>query len=45
MADAAPQKNLSLLSLLRTGIGVPVGVLAVLAMVVLPLPPFALLAT
>src|ERR1700759_1736752 len=28
--------------LIRTGIGVPVGVLAVLAMVVLPLPPFAL---
>jgi flagellar biosynthesis protein FlhA len=28
--------------LLRTGIGVPVGVLAVLAMVVLPLPPMAL---
>ncbi len=29
-------------TLLRTGIGVPVGVLAVLAMVVLPLPPIAL---
>jgi flagellar biosynthesis protein FlhA len=28
--------------LLRTGIGVPVGVLAVLAMIVLPLPPMAL---
>src|ERR1700704_1459086 len=28
--------------LLRTGIGVPVGVLAALAMVVLPLPPIAL---
>jgi len=28
--------------LLRTGIGVPVGVLAVLAMVILPLPPIAL---
>jgi flagellar biosynthesis protein FlhA len=28
--------------LLRVGIGVPIGVLAVLAMVVLPLPPFAL---
>ncbi len=32
----------SLGELLRTGIGVPVGVLAVLAMIVLPLPPFAL---
>src|SRR3984957_13367840 len=42
MADAAPQNNPSLKSLLRAGIGVPVGVLAVLAMVVLPLPPFAL---
>ena len=28
--------------LLRTGIGVPIGVLAVLAMIVLPLPPMAL---
>jgi flagellar biosynthesis protein FlhA len=28
--------------LLRTGLGVPIGVMAVLAMVVLPLPPFAL---
>src|SRR5215467_5365429 len=28
--------------LLRTGIGVPLGVLAVLAMVILPLPPVAL---
>src|ERR1700722_16751672 len=28
--------------MLRTGIGVPIGVLAVLAMVVLPLPPMAL---
>src|SRR5580698_119287 len=42
MADAAPSKTPSLMSLLRAGIGVPVGVLAVLAMVVLPLPPFAL---
>jgi len=32
----------SIRELLRTGIGVPVGVLAVLAMVVLPLPPIAL---
>src|SRR5580658_2462661 len=42
MADAAPVNNPTLKSLLRAGIGVPVGVLAVLAMVVLPLPPFAL---
>jgi flagellar biosynthesis protein FlhA len=42
MADAAPPNNPSLSRLLRTGIGVPVGVLAVLSMVVLPLPPFAL---
>src|SRR5437868_1729380 len=39
MASAAP---LSFGSILRSGIGVPVGVLAVLAMVVLPLPPIAL---
>jgi flagellar biosynthesis protein FlhA len=32
----------SMRDLLRTGIGVPVGVLAVLAMVILPLPPIAL---
>src|SRR5579863_2537376 len=42
MADAAPATNPSLSALLRTGIGVPVGVLGVLSMVVLPLPPFAL---
>jgi flagellar biosynthesis protein FlhA len=43
MAEAAiTSNNLSLRDLLRVGIGVPVGVLAVLAMVVLPLPPFAL---
>src|ERR1700689_3297404 len=42
MADAATSNNLSVRDLLRVGIGVPVGVLAVLAMVVLPLPPFAL---
>ncbi len=42
MADAATSNNLSMRDLLRVGIGVPVGVLAVLAMVVLPLPPFAL---
>ncbi|HYK24684.1 MAG TPA: flagellar biosynthesis protein FlhA [Steroidobacteraceae bacterium] len=40
MAAAAP--TLSVRHVLRAGIGVPVGVLAVLAMVVLPLPPFAL---
>jgi len=37
---AAPALNLG--SILRSGIGVPIGVLAVLAMVVLPLPPMAL---
>src|SRR5690348_15994875 len=40
MAAAAPGLNVR--HVLRAGIGVPVGVLAVLAMVVLPLPPFAL---
>ncbi|HXA93393.1 MAG TPA: flagellar biosynthesis protein FlhA [Steroidobacteraceae bacterium] len=42
MADAAASNNPSMRGLLRVGIGVPIGVLAVLAMVVLPLPPFAL---
>ena len=42
MADAAASNNLSWRTMLRTGIGVPAGVLAVLAMVVLPLPPIAL---
>jgi flagellar biosynthesis protein FlhA len=42
MADAATATLPSLRDVLRSGIGVPVGVLAVLAMVVLPLPPFAL---
>src|SRR6516165_1358875 len=41
MAEAAAS-NLPVRELLRAGIGVPVGVLAVLAMVVLPLPPMAL---
>jgi flagellar biosynthesis protein FlhA len=40
MAANAPAVNFG--ALLRSGIGVPVGVLAVLAMVVLPLPPIAL---
>ena len=38
---AAVQRN-SLKALMASGIGVPVGVLAVLAMVILPLPPIAL---
>ncbi|HWK75261.1 MAG TPA: flagellar biosynthesis protein FlhA [Povalibacter sp.] len=38
----AAASALNLGSILRSGIGVPVGVLAVLAMVVLPLPPMAL---
>ncbi|HEY1899843.1 MAG TPA: flagellar biosynthesis protein FlhA [Steroidobacteraceae bacterium] len=42
MANAATLNNSPLRTLLRSGIGVPIGVLAVLAMVVLPLPPFAL---
>ncbi|HUO19554.1 MAG TPA: flagellar biosynthesis protein FlhA [Steroidobacteraceae bacterium] len=42
MAPAAQPGNPSLRELLRTGIGVPVGMLAVLAMIVLPLPPLAL---
>src|SRR6516225_6346788 len=41
MAEAAVS-NLPVRELLRAGIGVPMGVLAVLAMVVLPLPPMAL---
>src|ERR1051326_5290064 len=32
----------SMRDLIRTGFGVPIGVLAVLAMIVLPLPPLAL---
>ncbi|HEY5757354.1 MAG TPA: flagellar biosynthesis protein FlhA [Steroidobacter sp.] len=43
MATAtANNSKLDLKALLRSGIGVPVGVLAVLAMVILPLPPIAL---
>lgn len=40
MVSAAPTLNLG--SILRSGLGVPIGVLAVLAMLVLPLPPIAL---
>jgi len=43
MADALTAPSpLSMRELLRSGIGVPVGVLAALAMLVLPLPPLAL---
>ena len=42
MATATNPSNLSLRDLLRAGIGVPAGMLAVLAMIVLPLPPMAL---
>ncbi len=42
MATATTPGNLNLGAILRSGIGVPVGVLAVLAMMVLPLPPIAL---
>jgi flagellar biosynthesis protein FlhA len=41
-AVATALNKLDLKALLRSGIGVPVGVLAALAMVVLPLPPIAL---
>jgi len=42
MAIATNPTNPSLRDLLRAGIGVPAGMLAVLAMIVLPLPPMAL---
>lgn len=42
MAPAANPANPTLRDLLRAGIGVPAGMLAVLAMLVLPLPPLAL---
>jgi flagellar biosynthesis protein FlhA len=42
MAQAQTVQPGSIQRLLRSGIGVPVGVLAVLAMVILPLPPVAL---
>ena len=42
MAAAAPAAPLSLGNVLRSGVGVPIGVLAVMAMIILPLPPIAL---
>src|SRR4051812_28687333 len=42
MADAAASSGFNFRLLLKTGLGVPLGVLGVLAMVVLPLPPLAL---
>jgi flagellar biosynthesis protein FlhA len=42
MAEAAANAPLTMRALLRTGLGLPLGVLAILAMVVLPLPPLAL---
>jgi flagellar biosynthesis protein FlhA len=42
MATAATASPLDLRALLRSGVGVPVGVLALLAMVIVPLPPIAL---
>ncbi|MDB6046588.1 MAG: flagellar biosynthesis protein FlhA [Gammaproteobacteria bacterium] len=43
MATATPTPTMpTMRELIRTGVGVPVGVLAVLAMIVLPLPPMAL---
>jgi flagellar biosynthesis protein FlhA len=41
MASVA-QQPLTLGAILRSGVGVPIGVLAVLAMIILPLPPLAL---
>src|SRR5215469_7924860 len=42
MATASNPTNPSLRDLIRLGLGVPAGMLAVLAMIVLPLPPMAL---
>jgi flagellar biosynthesis protein FlhA len=42
MADAPAKTGLDFRMLLKTGLGVPLGVLGVLAMVVVPLPPIAL---
>ena len=42
MAESFTASFPPLRDLIRTGVGVPIGVLAVLAMVVLPLPPLAL---
>ena len=42
MSNATTAPTLSFADVLRHGVGVPAGVLAVLAMIVLPLPPFAL---
>src|SRR5579864_3070425 len=42
MSNATATTSPSMLDLLRHGIGVPAGVLAVLAMIILPLPPLAL---
>jgi flagellar biosynthesis protein FlhA len=42
MAEAPTSRGLDFRTVLKTGLGVPLGVLGVLAMVVLPLPPLAL---
>src|SRR3984957_18972241 len=42
MSSATTAPTFSFADVLRHGVGVPAGVLAVLAMIVLPLPPFAL---
>ncbi|MEJ0039071.1 MAG: flagellar biosynthesis protein FlhA [Gammaproteobacteria bacterium] len=42
MAEAPTTQGINFRALLKTGLGVPLGVLSVLAMVVLPLPPLAL---
>jgi len=42
MATATNTSMPTMRDLIRTGVGVPVGVLAVLSMVVLPLPPIVL---
>src|SRR5262245_54443254 len=42
MADAVVKPGFNLATLLKAGLGVPLGVLGVLAMVIVPLPPIAL---
>jgi hypothetical protein len=42
MAESSTSRGIDFRTLLKTGLGVPLGVLGVLAMVVLPLPPLAL---
>ncbi|MGD9842996.1 MAG: FHIPEP family type III secretion protein, partial [Steroidobacteraceae bacterium] len=41
-AIATSTKSFSMQSLIRSGLGVPVGVMLVLAMIIVPMPPFLL---